>query len=106
MRNAVAASLLGLLMSGPAAADVDTARQTELLYLLKHDCGSCHGMRRLGGLGAPLNAETLAGRSDDDLTGIILDGMPGTPMPPWRPFINPDEARWLVHFLRNGGNGQ
>jgi mono/diheme cytochrome c family protein len=39
--------------NGPVPAALDTARQAELLHLLKHDCGSCHGMTRKGGLGPP-----------------------------------------------------
>lgn len=88
--------------AGAALAEVPPGRQTELLYLLKHDCGSCHGMTLKGGLGKPLEPSSLQSRSDDDLAGVILDGMPGTPMPPWRPLLTPEEVRWLVGALRDG----
>jgi len=97
----LAALLLGL---GPARADLAAERQAELRYLLKHDCGSCHGMTRKGGLGAPLLPTALADRSDDLLAAIILDGLPGTPMPPWRGILDGDDARWLVRTLRTGGD--
>lgn len=92
-----------LLLAGPALAAPDAVRQKELLYLLVQDCGSCHGMTLKGGLGAPLLPEVLAQRSDDELLASILDGMPGTAMPPWRPLLTPDEALFLVRALRNGG---
>ncbi len=38
----------------------------------------------------------------NDQVDVILNGVPGTPMPPWRGEISPDEARWLVLQLRNG----
>ncbi|HEB79429.1 MAG TPA: cytochrome c [Rhodospirillales bacterium] len=88
------------------SADIATERRQELLYLLKHDCGSCHGMTRKGGLGPALLSSILAAKSDETLATIILDGVPGTPMPPWRPFINPDEAKWLVQVLRQRKDNQ
>jgi cytochrome c55X len=78
------------------------ARQDELLYLLKQDCGSCHGMRLLGGLGPALLPENLAAASVEDLTAIILHGRPGTAMPPWKALLTEADARWLSHLLKAG----
>jgi len=98
-----AVMLLALIVAvGPAYADIPDERQTELLYFLKQDCGSCHGLTRKGGLGSPLLPESIAGRSDKELTEIILDGLPGTPMPPWRALLTVEEAGWLVHAIREG----
>ena len=36
------------------------------------------------------------------LTAIILDGVPGTPMPPWRPLLSEQEARWIADKLKTG----
>ncbi len=98
---------LGLFfcISGQAAlalAEPPQARQAALLHLLTQDCGSCHGMTLKGGLGSPLLPETLNGKSDDALAAIILDGVPGTPMPPWRSEISSDEAIWLVRQMKEG----
>jgi cytochrome c55X len=92
------------LMSGTAiAADQPSPpRQVELMTLLKHDCGSCHGLTMKGGLGPPLLPDTLAGKDEQGLVEIILDGVPGKPMPPWRFELRPEEARWLVDRLRKG----
>ncbi|MCG8427047.1 MAG: cytochrome c, partial [Chromatiales bacterium] len=38
-------------LASPVMAEPDQQRQNDLLHLLKHDCGSCHGMRLEGGLG-------------------------------------------------------
>ena len=92
--------LVLLLVAVPARAGVAPERQAELLYFLKHDCGSCHGLTRSGGLGSPLLPESLAERSDDELTEIIMEGMPGTPMPPWKALLSEEEARWLVDAIK------
>jgi cytochrome c55X len=84
------------------AAAPDTQRQAELLYLLKHDCGSCHGMTRKGGLGPPLLPEALSDRPQLLLVNTVLDGRSGTPMPPWRGQLTEPEAQWLVEVLRRG----
>ncbi|UDM16804.1 cytochrome c [Vogesella sp. XCS3] len=78
----------------------DAARSQVLLHLLREDCGACHGLTRQGGLGSPLTAAALAGKPADSLVATILDGRPGTAMPPWRPFISEQEARWLVELLQ------
>ena len=84
------------------SAALDTARQAELLYLLKHDCGSCHGMTRKGGLGPPLLPDNLRGRPPMLMENTVLDGRPGTPMPPWRGLLTEQEVRWLVEAIRRG----
>ena len=70
--------------------------------LVLQDCGSCHGMTFKGGLGPDIRAEKLDGYDRDVLQGIILDGMPGTPMPPWRPLITEAEAAWIADYLLKG----
>lgn len=77
-------------------------RQKELLYLLEQDCGSCHGLTMKGGLGPPLLPSNIADKPDEGLVDAILQGRPGTPMPPWEFEISEDEAFWLVRQLREG----
>ncbi|WP_275100424.1 c-type cytochrome [Sedimenticola hydrogenitrophicus] len=99
---AVMTALLIAASSAAVAADVPPQRQAELRYLLKHDCGSCHGMRLEGGLGPALTARRLAPYGVDFLALTIIQGRPGTPMPPWRPFISEPEAQWLATQLKQG----
>ena len=84
-------------LSGEPSPD----RQSTLRNMLNHDCGACHGLTLKGGLGPALLPEALAGKPDDFLISTILNGRPGTAMPPWQPFMNRDEAAWLVGILRN-----
>jgi len=94
--------LLASLVAATADAEIGAARQAELLGLLKNDCGSCHGLTLRGGLGPALTPPALAGKPAAMLRTAILEGRPGTPMAPWRPFLNDAEATWLVEQLLTG----
>ncbi len=85
------------------ARDIGPDRAVELERLVRQDCGSCHGMTLKGGLGPDIRAETLGGSDPEAITQIILDGVPGTPMPPWRPLVSEAEARWIADYLLRGG---
>jgi cytochrome c55X len=82
--------------------EIGAAREAYLANLLTQDCGSCHGLTMKGGLGPSLLPEALAERDDAVLVEAILDGRPGTPMPPWRFELSAQEAAWLVKRLREG----
>lgn len=100
-----ALALVALLSSGAALSaepEISAKRQGELLYILEQDCGSCHGLTLKGGLGPALLPERFDGRTAADVAQVILDGTPGTPMPPWRPIINEEEALWLAGVLKSG----
>ena len=83
-------------------ADVPLERQSELRHLLKHDCGSCHGMTLKGGLGPALTVDVLENKSQQMLLVTILEGRPGTPMPPWKTLMTTEEANWLLSILLQG----
>ena len=80
-------------------ADPSRERQKELQNMLKHDCGSCHGLTLKGGLGPSLLAKDLIDKPGDYLVDIIQNGRKGTAMPPWSPFISKQETRWLIQTL-------
>ena len=101
-RVAVTLTLLLGGLCAPLAADPAVERQAQLLHLLKHDCGSCHGMTLKGGLGPALTPGALAGKPKDTMIATILHGRPGTPMPPWSTMLSPEETRWLVERLYRG----
>ena len=89
-----------LLVATPVLADgIDADAAGKLEHLVIQDCGSCHGLTRKGGLGSPLTREALDGAEPEGLAMIILDGVPGTPMPPWRPLLTEAEALWIANYL-------
>ncbi|MEN8166732.1 MAG: cytochrome c [Pseudomonadota bacterium] len=95
-------ALFVMFASSTLMAELKPARQAELRYLLRHDCGSCHGMRLEGGLGPALTPQRLDPWRAKQLAATILHGRPGTPMPPWRPFFTDQEALWLARQLKQG----
>ena len=101
-KTGIILAALGALWASAVGADIPAARQTELMYLLTQDCGSCHGLTRKGGLGPALTREALNGKAPVMLREVILHGRPGTPMPPWKSFMSAQEADWLVQVLLEG----
>lgn len=95
--------IAGLLAASNAMAEAPLpARQAVLLNLVRHDCGSCHGLTMAGGLGLPLSPEVLKEKPREMLSETILRGRPGTPMPPWQDFLTEEEAGWIVDLLLKG----
>lgn len=92
--------VLVTLLATPALAEITPARAAELEHMVLQDCGSCHGLTMKGGLGRPLTAEALAQADRDGLALIVLDGVPGTAMPPWRPLLTEAEALWIADYLK------
>ncbi len=89
-----------LALALPAGADIAPTRATELEHMVLQDCGSCHGLTMKGGLGRPLTTDALVHADRDGLALIILDGVPGTAMPPWRPLLTEAEALWIADYLK------
>jgi len=85
-----------------AANNITEQRRIELKNLLLQDCGSCHGMTLKGGLGPALTPEALKNKSRRMIEMTILQGRPGTPMPPWESILSREEVRWLVDTLYAG----
>jgi cytochrome c55X len=88
-------------MSAPALA-LDASRERELTHLVRQDCGSCHGMTLKGGLGGSLLPENLTDVDSKGIASIILDGVPGKPMPPWQGLLSKEEALWIADKLKTG----
>ena len=98
------AALALLLAAAPALADgLPPERAAQLERLVRQDCGSCHGMTLQGGLGSALTADKLEGAAPESLAAIILDGVPGTAMPPWRPLLTEGDALWIAQYLLTAG---
>ena len=96
------AALLCLSCATLSAQEPAPERQAQIAHWLRDDCGACHGMTLKGGLGLPLTREALAGKPADFLVQTVLQGRPGTAMPPWAPFFTESEVRWLIQQLQAG----
>jgi cytochrome c55X len=94
--------IISLLITHSSMADMASARQDELLYLLRHDCGSCHGMTLKGGLGPALLPQTLAAQPRDYLVTTIMEGRKDTAMPGWKSMLTQAEAAWIAEQLQKG----
>ena len=66
-------------------------------------CAACHGANRQGisGLGPALVPQRLAGRSDAELRDTIMNGRPGTAMPPWKGILTQQDIEAIVQFIKN-----
>lgn len=92
-----------MVVSALAATDgIAPARKRELHNLVLQDCGSCHGLTLKGGLGKSLLPADLSPFPDEVVAAVILDGVRGTPMPPWRGLLSEDEALWIARQLKEG----
>ncbi|SMP07038.1 c-type cytochrome [Shimia sagamensis] len=98
MRNLLAL----LLLAGTAAAGEPTLDPVKLERFVLQDCGSCHGLTLKGGLGPDIRPETIEHYDAEGLKTVILDGIPDTAMPPWRPLLTEDEATWIADYLLKG----
>lgn len=96
------ASTLACVAGTAAAQPVGPARQAELVNLVRHDCGACHGLTLKGGLGPPLTPSALSDKPAEYLKAMILDGRHGSAMPGWRPLLSEPEVAWIVEQLQKG----
>ena len=97
---------LGAMLMGAAGAaraqGIGPARQAELINLVRHDCGSCHGLTLKGGLGPALTPSALSGKPVTYVKAIILDSRHGSAMPAWRGLLSEAEAAWIAEQLLKG----
>jgi len=94
--------MVALGFAAAAADDTDAGRAQKLSHLVRQDCGACHGLTLRGGLGRPLLPETLDHVDAEAIAELILDGIPGTPMPPWRGNLSEADALWIARALKQG----
>jgi cytochrome c55X len=100
--NQIVATLFGVLTSLvvlQALSEPLPSRQAELEHILRHDCGSCHGMTLKGGLGPALTPDALRNKPRAYIQQSIRYGHPGTPMPPWEGLLSLEDIDYLVDLL-------
>ncbi len=92
--------LCSISACGEASSDIPLERQQELERIVRHDCGSCHGMTLKGGLGPAFATEQFLQSDDATLALIIREGVPGTPMPAWGDLLTDTEINWIIAYLK------
>lgn len=98
----VALLVTNLVVAEVKADTVSPERAEALEHMIRHDCGSCHGMTLKGGLGPSLRLSELKDKPMEYVKLTILHGRPGTAMPPWNAILTDAEAEWIAHFLLRG----
>ncbi|MDP5219130.1 cytochrome c [Ruegeria sp. 2205SS24-7] len=93
------ALLVTCALVATSAFAAETIDPGALKRLVHQDCGSCHGLTLKGGLGPDLRAQNLQHYDLGVLKGVILDGIPDTAMPGWRPLMSEEEAEWVARYL-------
>jgi alcohol dehydrogenase (cytochrome c) len=90
-------ALAATLLAGPIAAPAqDEPGRSSFLKM----CSGCHGANARGGRGPDLTSgQWRWGGTDSDIVRNILEGIPGTQMPPFP--VGESEARSIVTFLRS-----
>ncbi len=105
--NGVLAMILGLV-PGNGFAETGSAANGKTIYVTH--CLPCHGSTGEGnGPVAPmldkppanLVGEDVRGDSDKELLQIIRNGVPGTPMPPWKENLSAQQIRDVLAYIRS-----
>jgi cytochrome c553/DNA-binding beta-propeller fold protein YncE len=86
------ASLL-LLAAGAALA------QAPAEPVFKQHCASCHGEKRLGGMGPALLPENLSRLKRPEAARVIRESRPGVQMPPFKGQLKEEEIAALVEYI-------
>jgi len=95
--------LMAVSLWHTAAGAVDSAA---LERLVRQDCGSCHGLTLKGGLGPDIRPQSLSHYDHETLKEVVSDGIPGTPMPPWKPLLTQSELDWIASYLLTVGESK
>jgi mono/diheme cytochrome c family protein len=84
---------------GDTGATMSTLGVDVGAQLYETNCQGCHGVSGEGGLGVVLNDGLLESLSDDDIAGVIRDGIPPG-MLGFSNQLNDEEIDELIGFLR------
>lgn len=90
------------LKPAPAAPAPSPAAEVKPIVKLYQDtCGGCHSPNRQGATGPALIPQRIGGLGDDFLKAVILNGRPGTAMPPWKGVLSEEQINDLLKYIKS-----
>ena len=109
--------LFCLLIAATSSSDAQTGMPVDGAKLYQARCASCHGKSGRGdgefaGFLNPRPRDFTNGRykfrstetgslpTDDDLVYSISEGLHGTSMPAWKPFMQPEQVRAVINHVK------
>ena len=97
--------LQNMQTTAPAQAAAPSGRRVpERASLFAQFCASCHGPKLQGGSATSLvDEEWKHGNDDESLAKVIVNGVPGTPMAPFKGVLTDTQVRELVFYIREQG---
>lgn len=100
---ALAAPRVALAAQTPGVANPDPTDLAAGQTIFRTQCARCHGADGTGGIGPAFTHPRLRHAStDDELVGIVLNGIPGTAMVGfWN--LSADEAKQVAGYIRSLG---
>ena len=73
----------------------------DVASVFEKECQGCHGPNHEGGVGADLRPNVIAKKNAEDLAQVILNGRPGTAMPPFKEKFSQADAQKMVDYLQH-----
>jgi mono/diheme cytochrome c family protein/DNA-binding beta-propeller fold protein YncE len=84
----------------PAPAPTPVAAEARPVVRLFQDaCSGCHGASRQGGTGPALIPQRLGSVGEEFLEAVIINGRPGTAMPPWKDVLKDEQVKDLIKYI-------
>lgn len=88
--------------SKAAPSPTSAAEQFKPVVKLYQDaCSGCHGPQRQGATGPALIPQRIGGVGDEFIKTILLNGRPGTAMPPWKGVITDSQISDLISYIKS-----
>jgi len=103
---AALALLLAACSSGGSTATTAGSSGVDGQAVYAASCSECHGASLQGVDGKPLDAKSAAATdSDEELLGIITNGVAGTAMPAFADQLSAEEIKAVLAYIRSVQKG-
>jgi nitrite reductase (NO-forming)/hydroxylamine reductase len=84
---------VAVMATGACAFDADA--------VFERECQGCHGPKHQGGVGSDIRPAVVKPKNAQMLAETILNGRPGTAMPPFKEIFSKNEAATMVDYLQH-----